>query len=512
MASNPFAKRASRAAASGSPRPQPLVNPGGVKPPFYPRRKLPRVTPLTPRVPVKLPPLFPGGVRPKSFKVPFGKKYPFTIPSPFGPGKVDWFGPVVGAAVVMVPYILPYRKIAMPAGWRMCYDLGGPKDAQSGPVNTDCGTLKGQSGQVPSGVAGDPISVTTSTRLARSMYFGPYDNPAHTRMTYREQWWIPRDNTRLTPWTADPQFYVPDIWPIQPPSWWPWIPDPLAPEPPPLAPPIYPGSPPVPKGWPDPAPNPVPEPPVAVSPVPVLPPAFVPAITVDSGSTPFVTLQPHIKEPPDGPTKEKKKRIKGFAAYPWLNAIKGLAESYMELDDVVSAIYKGLPWQLRRWRGSDGVWRDRDIRTDTRLERIYGQLGRLDVQKAIQEVAKNEFSDKAFGKLGNTLKKRARELGDKGLWASSGGFQRGNNLVNDTWDDLYKQLKEEAAKDIRNHVQQYYTKEYDKRLGIWRVVWHNRPVIRIPWYKQSSHFPLQWYDKNGTLHRAPRYYYAASAS
>ena len=69
--------------------------------------------------------------------------------------------------------------------------------------------------------------------------------------------------------------------------------------------------------------------------------------------------------------------------------MSGAIGSYTEVDDTVAALYKGLPWKLRRWRGRDGVWRDRDITSVDRAKRLYQLLGQLDVQKGVKRSSNN---------------------------------------------------------------------------------------------------------------------------
>lgn len=196
----------------------------------------------------------------------------------------------------------------------------------------------------------------------------------------------------------------------------------------------------------------------------------------------------------------------------WKFLNKGVA-SFTEIDDAVSAIYKGLPWQYRRWKGRDGVWRDRDITTKTRSERLYSLVGKIDIQTAVTELIKNEFSDRAFGKVGNRLKRRTKELADEGLWGGFQGLGQNPNRFNDSWDEVYKKLKREATereKRLGLRHNWYYTRHWDADKKTFVGKWRQRPVTQIPWYRQRSAYDRrvdltgQWY---GAKDYRPRYYY-----
>ena len=113
---------------------------------------------------------------------------------------------------------------------------------------------------------------------------------------------------------------------------------------------------------------------------------------------------------------------------------------------MVAAIYRALPWQLRRWRGRDGVWRERDITTKDRMERIYSSIGSLSVKKAVDNLIQDYLTDMAFGKVGNQMKKNVRKLADEGLHVSTQGL--GGNRYN---KPLYRHKAYQAKKQSIYH-------------------------------------------------------------
>ena len=185
----------------------------------------------------------------------------------------------------------------------------------------------------------------------------------------------------------------------------------------------------------------------------------------------------------------------------------------MELDDYVSAIYKALPWKLRRWRGSDGVWRDRDANTKDRLERLYNHLGALSVQDAVKNLVENEASDRAWGAVGNALKGRAKELGDEGLWSGLRGPGSSTPLNKDVWDAYKADQRARWRKMVQNgeYHNWYRVREYNPETNRWEYKLKQRPTIQIPWYRKESFYPgeraLTGADGAYTVPR-PRYYYA----
>jgi len=216
----------------------------------------------------------------------------------------------------------------------------------------------------------------------------------------------------------------------------------------------------------------------------------------------------HRPERPDKHDREKKKRLRTSVAYGWLKVLEGKLGKYTELDDTVAAIYKGLPWQVRRWRGRDGVWRDRDPSTRTRLSRLYDEIGRLDIEKAVIEVIKNEVTDRAIGAVGNRLKKFAGEKLPGQI-----GFQTGGSRISELWHEVYyKALKEKAAK--KHYEKQTYVKWV--KVYVRRSYGYNKTTGK--YYEIPPHFEKQpvnirqgvtevpWFRKKGRLLTKTGYY------
>lgn len=166
---------------------------------------------------------------------------------------------------------------------------------------------------------------------------------------------------------------------------------------------------------PEPAFPPNPEPGTGVKPKPPVDP-FVPSVDLDTGaigSSPRVTPRPgrHYKRPPGSNEREKKKNLNRGAFYRILNGLVGFVG---EAGDFVDAVYDALPPKVRRWKGRDGKWRDRDANPITKAERIFNNLDKLDVDKAIENIIANQLEDKLIGSLASGARK---DLARKG-WTS----------------------------------------------------------------------------------------------
>lgn len=227
----------------------------------------------------------------------------------------------------------------------------------------------------------------------------------------------------------------------------------------------------------------------------------------------------HERRPPEPPEKEKKKRLKTKDSYKWLKFLNDSVGTFTELDDTVTAIYKALDWKVRRWKGRDGVWRDRDINTKSRLQRLLLYTHTLDLTKAVEEIMKahnnkmdENLKDKLYGAQGERLKRKSRELGEEGIWGGFQGLGQNPNRFNDDWDTVYKRLKKEAAERQHRYGHNwYYSKKYDPVSNTWNGVWRQRPITQIPWYRQKSAYD-RWVNltgqKTGYKVKRSRYYYA----
>lgn len=120
------------------------------------------------------------------------------------------------------------------------------------------------------------------------------------------------------------------------------------------------------------------------------------------GTKPVPKPQYHQNRPPHKGEKEKKQifNLKRDSPLDWL------AQLVTESTDFINAFYKALPWKMRRFKGRDGRWRDKDITPQDRLRRVYKHWDDLgidywaDVQ---QELRENSTEDHIFGKIGSAL-------------------------------------------------------------------------------------------------------------
>lgn len=414
------------------------------RPAYYPRRV---ARPADPRNPTRYP------VRQPPARVPI--KIPIRPPSPPALPYSPTFNPNVfrtagrfgarllpGVGWALLAYEAYQYFSNRPAGYNMsgftrgCYQPWGPDPRPPGvAVNFQTGVQC--TGNVTAGRAyGTAIPAGT-----RNVGFGPgWYLIGNIRISIREVWTRPA-NMPEVPWEPEvvnpPQ---PLEVPIAPP-WMPWYLPIFQPVPLPLAPPYRD----LPKIRPNPRPrrrrNPLNRPKFETHPVP--PGAVIPSYDIGDGPRAIPRPGLHERRPPEKGEKEKKTELRGSASKNWLEGMEKLISGITEMDDFVSAVYKGLPWQLRRWKGRDGVWRDRDIRTDTRLQRLYGELGSLNIKTAIKEVIKENAVDYAgafIGKLNN------KALKNNQYYRGKTGLQFGGRLTKDAWKKLKDDLALGAAK------------------------------------------------------------------
>lgn len=519
MASNPFSNSKAREAAKPKVSPRPTPKNPGVKPRGPDRRKpgtrpkdprVPRVRPkpTTPKIVPKLPkvkPWHPGGT------INFGKRQPYKFSPWLKKAPIPWGGIggqlLIGGGLITFAYLKEepdWEGALTAAGYQKCCGSGSGDvyyfmnrivswGCQSESISY-CGiTFQPYMGDWPTGLPATPDGY--GARLLIGKKYGGEDptNPGpEDRATWVGHWvrpHIPGNDTLPPveiPEPVEKAIPLPTPTPVSPfEPLPPWSPEPWV-----VAPPVSPIAP-----WnpnPDPTPDLTPE--TAPYPFPgVVPivggPVVIPSITldVDPGTGITIGTDPHRPTPPREPDKEKKtKPLVGKAAYAWLRALEAAGSSYMETDDFVSAIYKGLSWKVRRWRGRDGVWRDRDITTKSRLERIYSEFGQMNIMDAIKNVATQEAMDRAVGQIGNALSEAASRAGKAGYWKGAHGFQYGNNRKNDTWEEMYEAIKKEQGAKIG--VRTYKVKYYDETLNRWYwVEKHRTDRTTIPWFRQESH-------------------------
>lgn len=109
----------------------------------------------------------------------------------------------------------------------------------------------------------------------------------------------------------------------------------------------------------------------------------------------------HGKNPPNARTRERKTRSAGLGGLLW-RLVGNVTETY----DAISAVYKALPWQLRRFKGRDGKWRDKAVTPQDRARAIWDFAGKASQSEwdafmfqAAKNVAWEQVQDYAIGKL-----------------------------------------------------------------------------------------------------------------
>ena len=313
-----------------------------------------------------------------------------------------------------------------------CWDLGGPKDARSGPVRLNCAGTAGLMGiglQVPS--SGGYTTITdTSPNLARAVFFGPYTNNG-TRMTYMEAWARP-DVPSGTPYPVPmviipvpPTHWYPDYyWPDDPNEWPPLQPKPDDPKKP---------------VWPD----------VTDSPEPTFPehkvvgdgdPELFPDLPPKGDRRtryrrdpkphePYTKDPKHDRRRPRKREKEKKfnPRTK-FAklAVRLLQLASGTYGGITEVVDMVAAIYAALPARLIAQDVNNLP--PRDVLPHM-LGMIWAHRHHIDMMEAMDNLAFNMIEDAAYGWY-------FQALGDIGTGNPNlSGYDREMNL-------LYQEFRE----------------------------------------------------------------------
>lgn len=497
--------------------------PGKIRLPGVKVRRPPAVGPRLPP-----PPKPPGGPLfkpPRVPRVPFGKRLPPGI-GRLPPSVLKRLFPWVTKAIPFVsiaftaweiydwmknPDIGPHSANLVPYGGMLCC-----KDAGVFPLNGYQATttssdlcpppLCGLGGQVKQGDwPPRVISYKTAGTARYHLYLGKTSAPS--RQIHGEEWHFPNSVAKKGINIPAAKPFVPEIPFIHWPDWL-YPPVPFAPQPIPLAPPL---------NWPDPQPSPdePPPPPAPLPPPPVVLPApggppSVPAINWSPGGP--ADIGPHYKVPPDPEReRERKKRFGPSASYKWFKFIEKLGGNYMEFDDNVSALYKGLHWSVRRWRGRDGVWRDRDITSTARLERLfqYAATVKFSVNDALLALAEEQATDWAFGKIGNAIKKKTAENADAGWWAGARGPS--SQPQDNQWSEAYKKLQQERYK--RDRIKRPYTSWRERQDGQWVRLIRFRPDTQIPWFKQKSNYPAPLRLRGNQLKGGfGRNYYAPNAT
>ena len=165
-----------------------------------------------------------------------------------------------------------------------------------------------------------------------------------------------------------------------------------------------PGTIPIPAPWPDPAPRPGAEP----GPGPGTGPVKVPSVSVgfERGAEPRVYRSQHFMRPAGHATKERKMVWKhAGTVLSWVNP-------YTEFCDIVDALYKALPKDLR-WQHKLSFWK-RGLRTPRCQDKavlVYDHFDKIDISDAIANLIENEAEDRFWGQLSKRQGRSWRELG-----------------------------------------------------------------------------------------------------
>ena len=505
----------------------PRKKPGGVPklPPPRPRRKLPdprpkppvkrpKPKPKNPKWPTRDPKRKPW-TPPKDplDKVPRGKgwwkKTPFNWKKAFGRG-----AGIAGAGAWIYTVWPSELKGLREAGWSLCCAQPGRLDVYF--LNNQLNT--GGCGNPPMGLCGTggqpfngpwPVAIPAPSPngdLGGVLHIGQIDaNPL--RATWKQTWMRPSHPAAQPDYPGVP--LEPAIrgwpWPL-----WPGLPDwyipktPLEPDGPPFG---KPDVRPRPRPRPKPKPKPKPRPDGAVKDVPVL------EVTPDG-----VTVTNHERKPPGKHEREKKTQpLPKKYANQWMK-ILGFAGKITEFDDLVSALYNGLPSSLTRWRGRDGVWRQRDATTADRVQRLFDYVGRVDMKKAIDfavkaagEVAKNELEDLALGKLGRLQAQAGRTFNASRSHAISKmtGFDKNSWEIRKAHEKAEFQKWWKGGAKVaaplshgRGFQARWYWATKVNKDGELSYVWTERPKTQIPWYRQTQKIG----DRTYTRYSASRGY------
>lgn len=221
-----------------------------------------------------------------------------------------------------------------------------------------------------------------------------------------EAWPSPADTPSVAPAPWQPPKAVPSPW--QPPL----VPKPVEP-------------------LPRPRPRPWPAPELPLPPVPRVPdfpvrPWERPVWELDATPDPRAPVPrpvpgSHATRPPKRGDKEAKKRSPAAGLLWWA------ANAATEATDYVKAAYNALPWQVRRFKGRDGKWRDKDITPQDRLWRIHRHIEQLDVYEFAKNVALNNAQDLALGKVSKQVQKLNGLLAEYG-YARPAGIETGPAL------------------------------------------------------------------------------------
>ena len=461
---------------------------------------------------------------PKRKGTPFGRRPVFKPGTPvrfrkwpFNPPSLDRYAGAVGGGLagLAIGYILTQDMPDLASqGWCLSCSVPGNLDVYTFNGSQNVGVTPCKNPSLLCGVSGQPYggfwpaalpAAAPGQQTGQRLLIGQQDvNPA--RATWKQVWFRPNrpGNPQWGPTVLPPLRPVPKVIPLDapvaPPQWW-APPLPFANEPVPDAPPVKP------------RPRPRPQP----REVPLrYPLGVVPSVDLDnSGRGVSGTPGKHEQKPPDHKTRERKKAIKGSQATKWLQFLAKTGGKFTEIDDFVSAIYRSMPWQLRRWRGRDGVWRERHWTTAQRAQAIYEMLGEVDINKALNNLATNELLDRGLAKLSQAVREKALSQGYS--YPTSGYVPSKMTEHGESWWEIRK-----AAEQAE--FQAWWNKQYapgttydgrprysrarwilkrvqNPKTGEWETVRVERPTTQIPWYRQVSNYSsrIPVFDKAGRI-------------
>lgn len=372
-------------------------------------------------------------------------------------------------------------------GWSRKCDIGGPKvyyATASGDPNLICQPVAYQVPKAsiedhpPIRVSG-PMGLWDDERLVKWIAFGQRNDIGTVqRMGLNEQW--ARGDSPLAPNAPEP-LYVPYEEPEPPRPQVIVAPDPADPWP-------FVG--------PGPQPTPAPRSPdpeldgepslYDPSPLPELGPFEQPGVEVRPDGPPAPV--PHPVAPPAPGVEEKKTKLKGPRVAAWWKFLEDAVGGYTETDDFFKALYDALPWQVRRWKGRDGVWRERDISTAEKINRLGQYVDLINVAKAVENYWKNQGGDKMGGRLGEFGAEAVAKASGNNLYRGAQGLQSGGRFTKKSWDDALENLRKKAAESFKPKV--YYTWEKDN-LGRWQRKRRVTQQGMIPWLRVKK-TRLQW--------------------
>lgn len=463
------------------PKPNPVSRPTPAT--RRPPTRDPRVTPWRPRpkpIPNPKPggPLFPGVPKPK-YPV-FGKRPPHLPVSPLALGRLRPLRPFLRLHPALALGFLAWDVYDLYQVLKKQYQLIGYRIDPSRNCEIpawDSYLHFSQFGRPCNSLVNVPSPEVDWPTRQPSRIYEWWRESLTNRYGVRKSW-VRTFEPGVVPGYVPPQeaIYPPPLPEEMP------YPYPFAPQPLPLSPPIT-----RPRDEPYEQPRPQPRPNPAASPVPYRPPwsTEIPVISFEPGRQPLPDI--HTRRPPSDTEVEKKKRLSPGVSAAWLGFLGNAVSSYTEVDDAVEALYKGLPWYVRRWKGRDGVWRDRDITSVARAARLGQHIGKLIIEDAVTNLIVNGLTDEAFGLVGNALKQKTKELGNEGLWQGFQGPQAGGSLRGDSWEEVYEKLKKEAAQ--REIKRRQYTVKTRLGPGLYKYETRTRPVTQIPWFRQESLYP-----------------------